>query len=226
MTTKTSTLEVATGHRFENRELLSQALKHPSLDIGLEDNQRLEFLGDAVLGLIVTDALYQRYPDEPEGRLARMRASIVSGKSLAEKAARLDLASVLEVSEAQHKHRPEPSGGMLEDAFEALVGAIYLDGGLPAARAFVEKTFDDELSQAPETAAGHTPKNQLQEWSQQNRDGARPEYRLLDTEGPDHDRRYTVEVRIDGHAVARGSGSSKKHAEAEAAARALQSLEF
>lgn len=217
-------LETVTGHTFRNPERLAQALKHPSLDIGLLDNQRLEFLGDAVLGLLIADCLFSRYPDEPEGQLDRMRANLISGRTLAEKAAQLDLASFLQVSEAQSKHHSEPSPSMLEDAFEALVGAIYLDGGLPPTRTFIEKIFTHELSRAGETVAGLAPKNKLQEWSQQHRDGTTPEYNLIQTDGPAHNRRYTVEVCIDHQAIAQGSGSSKKRAEAEAAEKALKQL--
>lgn len=220
-----STLETATGHRFRNPELLRQALKHPSLDIGLMDNQRLEFLGDAVLGLLVADALYSRYPEQPEGPLDRMRASIISGNSIAKKARQLGLATVLEISPAQRKHRPEPTDSMLEDAFEALIGAIYLDGGLPSARSFIEKTFADQLTSASDTAAEPSPKTRLQEWCQQNHNGARPQYRLLDSHGPDHQRSYIVEVLIEGSPLAQGSGSSIKHAEAAAAAAALLSIQ-
>lgn len=225
MTTDKNTLETATGHTFRNPELLAQALKHPSLDIGLMDNQRLEFLGDAVLGLLIADFLFNRYPEEPEGQIDRMRADLISGSSLAKKAAQLGLASFLQVSEAQSKHHPEPSPGMLEDAFEALVGAIYLDGGLAPARSFIEKIFADELSRAGETVSHLAPKNKLQEWSQQHYDGIRPEYCLLQTDGPAHNRKYTVEVRIHGQAIAQGSGSSKKRAEAEAAEKALKQLQ-
>lgn len=224
MTTYKSALTTAVGYTFHREELLTQALKHPSLDIGLMDNQRLEFLGDAVLGLVVADALYQSYPDQAEGELDRMRANLVSGKSLAKKAGQLELQNYLEVSEAQRKHRPEPSPGMLEDALEALIGAIYLDGGLVPARTFIEKIFSDELAEAGQAASERSPKTQLQEWSQEHHAGARPDYTLLETNGPAHQRNYTVEVRIADRLIASGTGTSKKNAEVAAAANALQTL--
>ncbi|MGC6456521.1 MAG: ribonuclease III [Coraliomargaritaceae bacterium] len=225
MTTDKNALETAIGYHFQNPERLVQALKHPSLDIGLMDNQRLEFLGDAVLGLLVGNYLFHHYPEQPEGQLDRMRANLINGRSLAQKAAELKLGTYLQVSKAQSKHHPSPSPAMLEDAFEALLGALYLDGGFEAARTFVEKVFADELARAGENVTHLAPKTQLQEWSQQHRNGARPEYALLRTEGPDHNRQYTVEVRIDSQAIAHGSGSSKKQAEAEAAEKALAVLQ-
>jgi ribonuclease-3 len=224
MTSPINALETAIGHPFKNQELLTQALRHPSLDIGLMDNQRLEFLGDAVLGLLIGDFLFRHYSEEPEGQLDRMRANLISGRSLAQKAAQLDLGNYLQVSEAQSKHHPSHSPGMLEDAFEAVLGAIYLDGGLGSARTFIETVFARELAQAGDSVSGLAPKTRLQEWSQEQRNGARPEYNLVQTDGPDHNRQYTVEVCINSEAIARGSGSSKKQAEAEAAEKALQVL--
>ena len=151
----------------------------------------------------------QPLPGRVEGQIDRMRADLISGSSLAKKAAQLGLASFLQVSEVQSKYHPELRLSMLEDAFEALVGAIYLDGGLAPARSFIEKIFADELSRAGETVSHLAPKNKLQEWSQQHYDGIRPEYSLLQTDGPAHNRQYTVEVRIHGQAIAQGSGSSK-----------------
>lgn len=212
------------GYTFNDPSLLELALKHPSLDLGVHDNQRLEFLGDAVLGLIIAEALYRAHPNSDEGRLDRWRAAIVSGKALAPKAKALGLDHSLIVSDAQRAHHPEPSKGMLEDALEAVIGAIYLDGGLEAARLSIEAIFAEELSQDVEGNSDGTPKSRLQEWTQQHHSGARPEYALTKSEGPDHARRYEVAVSIAGTEIARGQGSSKKGAEIDAATNALQQL--
>lgn len=212
-------------HSFSDPQLLELALKHPSLDLGVHDNQRLEFLGDAVLGLVIAEALYRRHPNLEEGRLDRMRAAIVSGKALAPKAKQLGLDEALMVSPAQRAHHPEPSKGMLEDALEAVIGAIYLDGGLEAARTSIESIFSEELSTGSETDADGTPKSRLQEWIQKHHNGAKPEYVALGAEGPDHARRYEAAARLDGKEIGRGRGSSKKAAEIEAAAAALLRLQ-
>ena len=211
-------------HRFKQPELLELALKHPSLSLGVHDNQRLEFLGDAVLDLIIAEALYERFPELEEGALDRMRASLVSGKALAPKARALGLAQALQVSDAQRKHHPEPSDRMLEDALEALIGAVYLDGGLSAAKHSVLRIFGEDLLHVGKQLACGTPKSRLQEWSQSGHQGATPEYKLIKAEGPDHARHYEAAVFLNGKQLGSGSGSSKKAAEITAAADALEQL--
>ncbi len=227
MTSTLSTLESAFGHQFRNKDLFRQALRHPSLDLGILDNQRLEFLGDAVLGLIIAEALYLGYPNQPEGRLDQMRASIINGTSLAEKAREIGLPNYLEISAAQRQHHSEPSDGMLEDAFEAVIGALYLDGGLAAAAKSIKRIFQRELAQAEERQGGSTnPKNRLQEWVQLEYNGAKPEYKVLRTAGPAHRRSFIVEVYIADRPIACGQGGSKKTAETEAAEKALLVLKI
>ncbi len=211
-------------HRFKNRDLLELALKHPSLGLGVHDNQRLEFLGDAVLDLIIAEALYDAFPELEEGALDRMRASLVNGRALAPKARELGLAQLLEVSDAQRKHHPDPSDRMLEDAIEALIGAIYLDGGLSAAKTSVLRIFGNDITTAGKQFANGTPKSRLQEWSQSAHNGAKPEYQLIKAEGPDHARHYEAAVYLNGEQLGQGSGSSKKAAEIAAAADALEKL--
>lgn len=211
-------------HRFKNRDLLELALKHPSLGLGVHDNQRLEFLGDAVLDLIIAEALYDAFPELEEGALDRMRASLVNGRALAPKARELGLAQLLEVSDAQRKHHPDPSDRMLEDAIEALIGAIYLDGGLSAAKTSVLRIFGADITTAGKQFANGTPKSRLQEWSQSAHNGAKPEYQLIKAEGPDHARHYEAAVYLNGEQLGQGSGSSKKAAEIAAAADALEKL--
>jgi ribonuclease-3 len=211
-------------YRFSDPALEALAYTHPSCDSERGNNQRLEFLGDAVLDLIIAEALYQRLPDRDEGVLDRARASLVNGRSLASKARELDLGERIQVSESQRKHHPEPSNAMLEDALEALIGAIYVDGGLETARQVILQIFEDQLESVEATSDQRNPKSRLQEWTQQHRSGAVPEYKLLRSEGPDHKRRYTASVRLEGEAIARGEGSSIKSAEMAAAESALKAI--
>ena len=212
-------------YHFSDPALEVLACTHPSCNATHGDNQRLEFLGDAVLDLIVAEALYQRLPGQDEGVLDRARASLVNGRSLANKAKELHLGDRIQVSESQRKHHPEPSDAMLEDALEALIGAIYLDGGMEGARDFVLRIFEDRLESLEADSDQRNPKSQLQEWVQKHHNGAVPEYRLLRSEGPDHKRRYTANVLLEGKEIGQGEGSSIKGAEMAAAEVALVRLE-
>ena len=224
MTHPLNPFEKKIGYHFTDISLLELALTHPSCDAEHGDNQRLEFLGDAVLDLVVAQTLYHNNPDFDEGALDHNRASLVNGKALAAHARALDIGSVLQVSEAQRQHHPEPSSGMLEDALEALIGAVHLDGGIEAARSFILQTLGDALHTAPETGSRENPKGRLQEWTQQHHEGAVPDYSALPEEGPDHARIYSAAVQLDGKELGRGQGSSKKSAESAAAQHALEQL--
>lgn len=215
---------VKIGYSFSDPALEALAYTHPSCNLECGDNQRLEFLGDAVLDLIITDALYHRLSGENEGVLDRARAALVNGKSLASKAKALRLNERIQVSESQRKHHPQPSDSMLEDALEALIGAIYLDGGLVAARRFVLDMYRDRLDRIEGELDLGNPKSRLQEWTQQHRNGAVPDYELLGSEGPDHKRLYLSRVLLDGNEIGRGEGSSIKGAETAAAEIALRRL--
>lgn len=217
-------IESILGHRFNDPSLLKLALTHSSCDRAEGNNQRLEFLGDAVLDLAIADKLYANYPDADEGDLDRGRASLVNGKSLAAIAGRIGLARFLEVGDAHRKHHPDPSKAMLEDALEALIGAIFLDGGFEAARDSVHHLFEDSLKQIELSESNKNPKGRLQEWSQHAHDGLVPRYGELDAEGPDHDRRYGTVVYLGEKELGRGYGSSKKAAEAAAAQAALKKI--
>ena len=216
--------ETKIGYRFTDTTLLERALTHPSCCVGHNDNQRLEFLGDAVLGLVVAEAVYRNNPQLDEGALDHMRASLVNGKSLTAHARALDVGTFLQVSDAQRQHHAEPSSSMLEDAFEALIGAIHLDGGIEAARSFILRTLGDAIEAAPAISSSINPKGRLQEWAQQQHDGAVPHYSALSAAGPDHARVYQAAVHINDTELGRGQGSSKKAAETAAAADALQHL--
>ena len=217
--------EPITQHNFQDESLLKLALTHSSCDRVGGDNQRLEFLGDAVLDLIVAESLYAKFPEADEGALDRCRASIVNGKSLARAATAKGLDEYLEVGEAQRQHHPVPSKAMLEDALEALIGAIYLDGGIKAARETIMHLFGKQIEAIVLTTGSQNPKGKLQEWSQKNRKGEVPSYAELPAEGADHERTYTSAVSLNGKELGRGTGSSKKAAEAKAAQAALDNLE-
>ncbi len=224
MTHPLNAFERQVGYRFSDQTLLELALTHPSCDSETGDNQRLEFLGDAVLDLVIAEALYQDNPTLDEGALDHMRAALVNGKALTAHARTLGLDEALQVSDAQRQHHPEPSAAMLEDALEALIGAIYLDGSIDAARTFILRVFGQALQAAPKNGSMGNPKGRLQEWTQLHYAGAVPDYIALDDEGPDHARIYSAAVQIDGKELGRGQGSSKKSAETAAAAHALQQI--
>lgn len=224
MTHPLKPLEKKIGYRFSDVNLLELALTHPSCDAEVGDNQRLEFLGDAVLDLVIAEALYQDNPDLHEGALDHMRAGLVNGKALTVHARTLGLDTALQVSDAQRQHHSEPSAAMLEDALEALIGAIYLDGSIDTARSFILRTFGEALQAAPQNSGLGNPKGRLQEWTQLHYEGVVPAYSALPDEGPDHARIYSAAVQIDGKEIGRGQGSSKKTAETAAAAHALQKI--
>jgi ribonuclease-3 len=217
-------LERTLGYRFNDRSLLQRALTHSSCDSPEGNNQRLEFLGDAVLDLIIAAQLFARFPGADEGDLDRGRASLVNGRSLAVISDRAGISDHLIVGEAHRKHHPEPSRAMLEDALEALIGAVFLDGGFEAARQTVESLLGEDLDKLELDEAGKNPKGRLQEWSQREHDGAVPLYEALDAEGPDHERYYTALVSLNGKELGRGRGRSKKAAEAAAAEAALKKV--
>ncbi len=213
-------LEERLGYRFRDRSLLEQALRHAST--GGTSYQRLEFLGDAVLGHAVAGMLFHRFPEVDEGRLTRLRAYLVRSQSLARQAAQLGLGEAAEVGRSEEERRDRPA--LLEDLFEAVVGAIEIDGGWDAARAFVERRLGPEVAALRlEDLVLADPKSALQE-AAQARGLPLPEYRELAASGPDHRPLWRFQVLWDGEPVAEGEGTSKKQAQQEAARRALERL--
>jgi len=217
-------LEALIGHHFTNPTHLERALTHPSCDEAAGNNQRLEFLGDAVLDLVIAEALYTNYEAIDEGTMDRLRAGIVNGKSLAKKAVEIKLGQFLRVSESHREHHPEPSHAMQEDALEAIFGAIFIDAGIDAARQTILKLFGERISEADVSNLSKNPKGRLQEWTQQHHDRATPDYHSVGEHGPDHDRSYSASVSILGDVVGEGAGKSKKAAESCAAEAALKQL--
>ena len=205
-------------HRFSDPSLLRQALTHSSASgpAGSRrlSNERLEFLGDRVLGLIVSQLLYEAYPDEDEGALARRYSFLVSGDALAQVAEQIDLGDFLRVSRGEEEAGGTRNPGLLADSCEATIAALYLDGGLDAARRFVHRFWRPLMGAAlrpPKDA-----KTELQEWAQA-RALALPQYREVSREGPPHAPRFFIEVNLDGLETVSASGSSKRAAEQAAA---------
>ncbi len=220
-------LESKLGHKFSDPELLKLALTHPSIvhEKGgpVVHNQRLEFLGDAVLQLVLTRELYLRHPTLGEGSLTKARATLVNSTSLAEKGAALGLGGLLLLSRGEQLSGGRERPSALTDAYEAVLGALYLDGGLQAAGAFILRDFADLLEGIDPKASMNNPKGELQELFQ-SQDSGVPEYRLVSSAGPDHDRFFESVVECNGKELGRGSGKSKKIAESEAALSALERL--
>ena len=220
-------LQTRLGYTFRDEGLLRLALTHPSVahegGAPVPHNQRLEFLGDAVLQLILTHELYEKFPAFDEGPLTKGRAKLVNRRTLAEHARGLGLGTHLILS-----HGEETSGGRerastLADAFESLLGAIFLDGGFGVAREFVLREFGAAFSKLSVPPTIENPKGELQELLQARSPEA-PEYHVLSATGPDHDRVFECVVQHAGVELARGSGKSKKAAESDAARAALKKL--
>ncbi|MBQ9726246.1 MAG: ribonuclease III [Kiritimatiellae bacterium] len=227
MNSETSAVAAAFGHAFADPALLETALTHPSRaeeNPGTADNQRLEFLGDAVLGFLLADRVYRDGADRPEGDLTRRRAAIASGPALAAKAREIGLGAALRLGRGEAKTGGADRASNLEDAMEALFGAVYLDGGLGAARAALEKLFAAELAALPSLGEwSDNPRGQLQALAQA-RFGAAPDYGPVASSGPLHEPVFEATVRAGG-LEASGSGPSKHAAQAAAAAALLARLD-
>ncbi len=240
-------LEVALGHGFANPELLVCALTHRSLanqrnqESGPDapptasDNERLEFLGDAVLGLVIGEALFLLHPEWHEGELTRVRAHLVSRQHMAEVAKAIGLGEHLRLSRGEDRSGLRRKGTVLSNTMEAVVGAVFLDGGLEPVRTFAQRyvlgeTVEQLAKELRSGAALGNYKSALQERLQADQAGS-PVYKVKSESGPDHHKRFLVEVRLKptvgepGKPLARGTGSTKKHAEQDAARRALARLD-
>jgi ribonuclease-3 len=216
--------ERLTGHTFHSPDLVTLALTHPSYTDephASRDYERLEFLGDAVLGLIVVEEVYKRFPDMPEGALTKMKIALVSGSTLSDTAATLGLGDLIMLGESERGTGSRGLSSALENAFEALVGALYLDGGLMVARRFVLETLGGRITSDAVEQLEH-PKSRLQEIVQSR--GVAPVYEITAEEGPPHERRFVARVLIGGVIVGEGSGASKREAEMNAAAQALDDM--
>ena len=213
------------GYQFKDQDLLVQSMTHPSMSAeqreAVEDNQRMEFLGDAVLQVILTEHLYRILPDQAEGHLTKIRASLVSRRALADCALRLGLEEYLRLGKGEEANGGRHRESNLADAFEALLGAICLDGGITGAREVTMRLMEEDLQEALEGEDTSNPKGRLQEELQALRRES-PLYRILTEEGPDHLKQFRVEVVWGGKPLGAGRGSSKKNAESAAAQDALE----
>ena len=218
-------LETAIGYRFKNITLLQNALTHSSYanerwHNSLMSNERLEFLGDSILGMVVAEHLYHTFPDRPEGELTRMRADMVCEKSLASVAARIDLGRHLMLGNGEERFGGRSRDSILADAVESVIAASFLDGGMDAAKRLIH-TFILDVPAKKQHNEDY--KTALQELVQQKKNQVLS-YALVGESGPDHDKRFDVEVSLNGRVIGVGTGSSKKRAEQMAAKAALETL--
>ncbi len=212
------------GYSFSDTRLLFDALTHRSFknenpDVASADNERLEFLGDAVLGLVIAALLYSKFPEADEGLLTRRRADLVSEKGLADVAEAIGVGPAMRLGKGEEKSGGRQKPRLLASALEACIGAVYCDGGADAALAAARHVFEPRFDTA--TLGRRDAKSRAQEWAQAHLGGT-PVYRLRDTEGPDHDREFTIALELHGEEIARGSGRSKLEAEQAAAEEALE----
>lgn len=222
-------LQETLQHSISNRQLFSEALSHRSYlqvsgDADTISNERLEFLGDSILNLVIAEYLFHRHGDAHEGDLTKIRSRLVNGKALSIYARQLELSRFLLMSPSASSAVPRGLETILSDAYEAVIGAIYLDGGYDAARKFVERTVLDALQRGLVRTEDENFKSRLLEHAQASGLGA-PRYSTIHEEGPDHDRTFTVEVILGNASFGTGIGKNKKDAEQAAAEKALQQLQ-
>jgi ribonuclease-3 len=222
-------LQQAVQYRFRDRGLLEHAMTHTSranedVSGGVADNESMEFLGDALLGFVIADMLFRDFPEFDEGEKSKTKASLVSTTTLARQAERLNLGEHLLLGRGEEKTGGRRKQALLADGYEALIAAIYLDGGIEHARAFIVREFGGMLNQVHrQDVGGQDFKSALQELLQ-GRDLPLPEYRLVGAVGPDHQKQFHVELVVKGESIASAVGPSKKEAEQEAARAALAAL--
>jgi len=221
-----SRLEKTTGITFENKKLLTQAFTHRSYlnenpDFELGHNERLEFLGDAVLELVITEELYQHYPEKPEGELTSYRAALVNAEMLSRVAQDLGMNDYLLLSRGEKKDTGRARHYILANTFESYTGALYLDQGYPACADFIKKHVFAHVDEVVEKKLWKDPKSTFQEEAQEHM-GVTPAYRVIKEVGPDHAKQFLVGVFVGNDKIAEGAGPSKQEAEVEAARKALE----
>jgi ribonuclease-3 len=226
----TSAVELADrlGLGFDDPALFAEALVHSSYinehpEGSIESNERLEFLGDAVLSVVISDALFRQYPDEPEGRLTTRRAAIVSTAGLARIARRLRIGDALVLGQGAENSGERTRSSVLAGLFEAVIAAVYMDRGLEAAREFILDSASPELEAELPIDDLKAPKSRLQERAYADT-GQAPNYRVVSSDGPDHDRHFVVEVSVESVVLGAGEGRSRREAETAAALVALEAM--
>lgn len=221
-----SDFEERIGHKFQSPDLLTRALTHKSYSHearqeNIQDNETFEFLGDSVLGFVIGDLLFRKFPSLDEGPLSKIKAYLVSANSLAAKARDYGMGEVIYLGVGEEKSGGRKKESLLANLFEAMIAAVYLDGGIDPARALIERSFAADVQAIDaEDLLFQDYKTALQELAQ-GKGLQLPEYNVIDEVGPDHDKRFVVEVKV-GSLSARGEGSSKKEAQQEAAKHALR----
>lgn len=215
------------SYRFKDKSLLKQALTHRSF-LGHKtnrnaSNERMEFLGDAVLGLVVTEALYRFYPLGSEGELTKARACIVSRDSLAQEAKKMGLGRYLFLGKGEERSGGRNRKSILSDVYEAVLGAIFLDGGLDEVKQFLNRNLLKNIDRLINSQSHDNYKSRLLEYVQA-RGKTSPEYHVLEERGPDHEKEFSVEVRVNGKVLGKGKGRTKRKAEQEAACQAMKTM--
>jgi ribonuclease-3 len=221
-------LELFLGHTFQNCGLLEEAITHPSFlheneDIGGRDYQRLEFLGDAILGMLLAEMLFLRYPEWDEGALSQFRSRLAGQDVLADRARSVGLGAYIRLGRGEELSSGRDKDSILADVLESLIAALYLDAGLAAARTLIIKLFEGLVASPQTLALGRDSKSELQEFLSSTGHSL-PEYRLTKESGPPHDRQFCFQILVDGHIVSEGQGKSKKIAQQAAAAEALDKI--
>lgn len=221
-------LQKVINYKFNNVSLLEEAMTHSSYaneqHKKVHHNERLEFLGDAVLSIVVSDYIFNNCPELPEGQLTKLRAYLVCEKALFEFAKKINLGKYIKLSRGEKRNGGDRRPSILSDAFEALIAAIYLDGEIESARDFIYSFIIDEIN-VYNNKSTTDYKTQLQEIIQQN-PSEHLEYVVVDSFGPDHDKHFKVEVQLDNNVIGKGGGKSKKEAEQQAAREALELMGY
>jgi len=222
-------LEKKLGISFSDKSLVIRALTHRSYlnenkDKDLQNNERLEFLGDAVLELIISFKLFEKYPEKSEGELTSIRSALVRTESLAQQSRDLDVGKYLLMSKGEEDSGGRDKDYLLANTYEALLGAIYLDSGYESCKAFVERTLLKKVDEIVENALFIDPKTKIQELIQAKYK-VTPTYQIIKEEGPDHDKYFTVELDVNKRKLSEGYGASKQKAEEDAAQKAIELLE-
>ena len=218
-------LEKSIGYTFKDKELLKKALRHTSYanEHRIESNEKLEFLGDSILEFLSSKYIYNNYKSLTEGEMTKVRATVVCGKSLSKVAKLHNFSDFLYLGKSEQKANGENRPAILEDSVEAMIAAIYLDGGLEEAEKFIVENLKEEIREATKHVGDKDYKTVLQEKLQENGD-VKIEYKTIGESGPDHDKSFIVEVEVNGKFLAKGEGKSKKEAQMKAAKKALEIL--
>lgn len=218
------------GYRFSRPELLERALTHRSYvhspeNEGLRANERLEFLGDSVLGMVTSRFLFERFPDKSEGDLTKLKSTLVSEVNLSRTAKSISLGSFLNLSEEEERSGGRERNSIVSDAYEAVIGAVFLDGGLAPAQRMIQNQILKRFSEITSDQTLHNYKGELLEYMQALSMGL-PRYEVLEEKGPDHQKRFTIAVSVKGKRIGQGVGNNKKEAEQKAARMALENIDL